>query len=466
MIALLFYPKNNRQLKTLFLLHLGIGFLGLISKFFVIIWFYLVLIQAIAFIHSARSLDSKHLRIINLLLYIAPFEIITRMLNCSPIIPYELGKYITFILLLWGLSFSKHTNKTGYILIALLVPGIILGWSKAPDYRYIVFNIMGLINLGMGIAYFGGLYLNKTKFDVNNGIRLLTYALVVTLIYTFLKTPDYEEIDFKLGSNFEASGGFGSNQVSTAFGLGMFLCFYLWQQGTSFSGFWRFVDLALSGLFLFQGLLTFSRGGIIGGVLANVLFILWSQRYSATGVKNRLTNVNLSKIVFLSIPILVLLTLYANTVTKGNLLLRYQGETHGTLIGAKDNNLNNLTSGRFEIFLADFKTFSDYPILGSGVSISSKIRTYSPGVAAHVELSRLLAEHGFLGIIIFLMLITKLLYFFLNNKKSSLILLVLSIIGLYTTFHAATRTFISPLLMSLSYLSVNNILNTKLKDNL
>lgn len=451
MIDLLFYPKNKSQLKTWFLLHLGIGFLVLISKIFVIIWFYLVLIKAIAFINSAKLEETKHLRIINLLLYLAPFELISRMVKCSPLIPYELGKYITFILLLWGLSFTKHTNKTGYILIALLVPGIILGWPKASDYRHIIFNILGLINLGMGIAYFGGLYLNKTKFDLNNGIRLLTYSLFVALIYTFLKTPDYAEIDFKLGANFEASGGFGSNQVSSTFGLGMFLCFYLWQQGSSFSGFGRFVDLALSGLFLFQGLLTFSRGGIIGGVLGIVLFTLWSQRYSATGVKNRLKYVNLGKIIFFSIPILVLLTLYANTITKGNLLLRYQGETHGTLIGAKEKDLNTVTTGRFEMFLADLKTFSDYPILGSGVSVSSKIRTHNTGATAHVELSRLLAEHGILGIILFLILITGLFLLYLRRKKGMLILLILSIIGLYTTFHAATRTFLSPLLMAIAY---------------
>jgi ABC-type multidrug transport system fused ATPase/permease subunit len=451
-IALLFYPKNNRQLKTWFLLHLGIGSLGLISKFFVIIWFYLVLIQAFAYIFSARSVDAKHLRIINLLLYIAPFEIITRIEKCSPLIPYELGKYITFILLLWGLSFSKHTNKIGYILIALLVPGIILGWPKAPDYRHIIFNIFGLINLGMGIAYFGGLYLNKTKFDVNNGIRLLTYSLFVALIYTFFKTPDYDEIDFNLGANFEASGGFGSNQVSTAFGLGMFLCFYLWKQGTSFSGFGRFVDLALSGLFLFQGLLTFSRGGIIGGVLALLLFILWSQRYSATGVKNRLKYVNLGKIIFFSIPFLIMLTLFANSTTNGNLLLRYQGETEGTLYGSKENDLNNFTTGRMDLFLEDWKIFIKYPIFGSGVSVSSQIRTKDKGTAAHVELSRLLAEHGIFGMLIFLMLLFKLFSLIYKREPSLLILLVLFVIGFYTTFHAATRTFLSPLLMSIAFL--------------
>jgi hypothetical protein len=459
-ISLLFYPKNNLQLKTWFLLHLGLGSLVLISKFFIIIWFYLIVILSIAFINKARSEDAKHLRIINLLLYISPFEMITRMVNCSPLIPYELGKYTTFVLLLWGLSFSRHSNKTGYILIALLVPGIILGWPKAPDYRHIIFNVMGLINLGLGMAYFGGLYLNKTKIDLNNGIRLLAYSLVVALIYTFLKTPDYEEIDFHLGANRDASGGFGSNQVSTAFGLGMFLCFYLWQQGATFSGFGRLVDLALSGIFLFQGLLTFSRGGIIGGILAIILYIIWGQRFFATGLKNRLNNVSLVKIIVFSIPLLVLLSIYANNVTNGNLLLRYQGETEGTLLGLKENNLNNLTTGRLEIVLSDLKVFSDYPIWGSGVSLSSKIRSFNTGAAAHVELSRLLAEHGILGIIIFLVLILGLFSLYLNKKKGVLILLILSILGLYTTFHAATRTFLSPLLISIAYIPVRSLKST------
>ncbi len=457
MIALLFYPNNKRQLKNWFLLHLGIGFLGLISKFFIIIWFYLVLIQAIFYINSERSKDAKHLRIINLLLYIAPFEIITRILDCSPFIPYELGKYITFILFIWGLSFSRQSNKTGYILIALLIPGIIIGWFKATDYRYIVFNIMGLINLGLGIAYFGGLFLIKAKYNLNNGLRLFLYPLSMALIYTFIKTPDYEEMDFHLGANFEASGGFGSNQVSTAFGVGMFLCFYMWQQGTSFSGFGRLADLVSSGLFLFQGLLTFSRGGVIGGILAILLYSIWSRNYLGTTVKNKLKNVNLGKIVFFVIPILFLLTIYVNTMTKGNLLLRYQGETYGTMLGTKENDLNNLTSGRSDIFLGDLMIFLDYPIFGSGVSISSQIRSNQIGAAAHVELSRLLAEHGFFGVIVFLVIIKGLLSFYFNKNNRMVILLILSIVGVYTTFHSATRTFLSPLLISIAYIPVRSL---------
>ncbi len=453
MIASLFYPKNNKELKTWFFLHVALGFLGLISKYFVIIWIYLVLIQSISYVNSAKSQDEKHLRIINLLFYLAPIEIFTRIVNCSPFIPYEFGKYVTFFLLLRGLSFSKSSNKTGYNLILLLVPGIILGWPMAPDYRFIIFDIMGLINLGLGSAYFGGLYLIKAKVDMRSAMRLILYSLIAALIYTVLKTPDYDDIDFQLSANFKTSGGFGSNQVSTAFGLGLFISFYLWEQRTSFSGFNRFIDLALSGLFLFQGLLTFSRGGIIGGVLGIILYIIWRHSYSQTiETKNRLKNLNLGKIVFVSIPFLIMLTLFANSITNGNLLLRYQGETEGTLIGSKENDLNNFTTGRVDLFLEDLKIFIKYPIFGSGVSVSSQIRTYHKGVAAHVELSRLLAEHGIFGMIIFLMFLFKLFSLSYKREPGLLILLVLFVIGFYTTFHAATRTFLSPLLMSIAFL--------------
>jgi len=297
-IAQLFYPKSKTQLRIWFLFHLGIGFLALISNLFIIIWFYIILIQGIRFVKSAKTVDSRHLSIINLLLYVVPFEIIGRMVKCSPYIPYELGKYLTFMLLLWGLSYSRNSKKIGYVLIAILIPGIILGWQKSANYQGIIFNAMGLVNLGLGIAYFGGLFLYKSKFELDNGLRLVTYSLFTALIYTFLKTPDYAEVDFNLGANFETSGGFGSNQVSTAFGLGLFLCFYLWQKSYSFTGFGQNLDLAVAGFFLFQGLLTFSRGGVVGGAFAILLYLVLSYASPQSGKQNRLKKLNLYFLVY------------------------------------------------------------------------------------------------------------------------------------------------------------------------
>jgi hypothetical protein len=60
-------------------------------------------------------------------------------------------------------------------------------------------------------------------------------------------------------------------------------------------------------------------------------------------------------------------------------------------------------------------------------------------------------------LIIFLYLI-----FILANKMKYLkteysILVILFIVGLYTTFHAATRTFISPLIMALACIPISSI---------
>jgi len=81
------------------------------------------------------------------------------------------------------------------------------------------------------------------------------------------------------------------------------------------------------------------------------------------------------------------------------------------------------------------------------------------GVAAHVELSRLLAEHGLLG------LIFALLFFILlplkswqtnEDSGSRIILISLMAIAILTTFHAAMRTFVTPLFIILGSLKITD----------
>jgi O-antigen ligase len=161
----------------------------------------------------------------------------------------------------------------------------------------------------------------------------------------------------------------------------------------------------------------------------------------------------------LGLPILFLLVVFANNITNGNLLLRYKGETYGTLLGTKENDLNNLTTGRLEIFLSDVSIFSEHPIFGVGVAASAAYRTSEKGAGAiaHVELSRLLSEHGILGGLVFLLLLTGLFNLYLKRKTGNILLFLFGIIAMYTTFHAATRTFLSPLLLSIAFIPLRNI---------
>ena len=453
MINTLFNITSKKQLVYWFAFHLFLGLVSLISIFPLIFWFYLLLFNRILVINRLKNREIKLNLLISALVYFAPFEMLCRMVYTSPFIPFELGKYITFILLIYGISISKNRGNTGWLIVILLVPGILLGWRSAPDYRYIIFNVMGLINLGLGLVFFSSLWIVKFKLDFTSVVRLLAYPLLSALLFAFMRTPNYDEIDFQLGANFEASGGFGSNQVSTAFGLGMFLVFYLWLRGSSFSGLPKLFDLGIVGFFFFQGLLTFSRGGIIGGVLGILLLV-----YNSTRLKNTATIYRrISRLLFLGLPIILLLAVTANEITGGKLLLRYQGETEGTLAGAKEKSANTLTTGRYEIFLGDLEIFMDNPIFGVGVNASRFVRRLSPDVVAHVELSRLLAEHGIMGLVIFLVLTAYLFTRFSLLYSENVILYILFVIGFYTTFHAATRTFMSPLLMSLAYIPLNSL---------
>lgn len=402
---------------------------------------------------NSNSKENKVIYLILLLSYLTPFEIVCRMANTSPFIPFELGKYISFLFLIYGLHLIRVIDYKGIVIVLLLIPGILLGWSNAPDYRYIIFNVLGVINLGLGVTFFGGVVLKNKYFDINGILRLLLYPLLCAVIYAFIKTPKYDDLTFDLGANSDAAGGFGSNQVSTAFGLGLFLAFYFWLNGSRLTGFNKIFDFGVAMLFLFQGLLTFSRGGIIGGVIG-ILLLIYNQWVLKN---NKVVFSRISKLFFLGIPLIIITFFITNNITHGKLLLRYQGETEGTLLGVKEKSINNITTGRYDIFLGDIEIFMSHPFLGVGVNESRNYRNYGKGVVAHVELSRLLAEHGFMGLIIFMCLIFILAIKMKYLKTEYSILVILFIIGLYTTFHAATRTFMSPLIMALACIPINSI---------
>ncbi len=449
MIRSLFYSVKDKNRLFWFIFHVFIGIVSANTTNVLIFWFYSVLFLGLfQIIQIVNSFDKK-LALIFLQFYLSSFEIISRMARTSPIIPDEIGKYLNFFLLLYAILISNKRRNIGFYLVILLIPGIILGYGYVPDYRVLVYNILGMINLCLGLVFFGSLILSDIGI-IQNMLRLLVYSLIAALSFAIVKTPDYDDLANSLSANFDASGGFGTNQVSTAFGLAFFLVFYLWNSNVKIIGYLRIFDLLLSMLFLFQGLLTFSRGGIIGGVIGVIMVLLF--------VNNRVNKWkdNL-RIIAIGLPLLFSSIYVANILTNGNLILRYQGETNATINGIKDKDINHITTNRYEIFLGDIELFLKNPIMGVGVSNSKYLRNLHEGVGAHVELSRLLAEHGIFGLIFFIVLLN--LFFrkrkYLLNENS--ILYILAIIGLYTTFHAATRTFISPLIIPLILVKIRKV---------
>jgi hypothetical protein len=443
------------------LLHVLLGFLSAFSKFPIIVYFYVFLITSLLFVFDSK--DSQ-IKLTMLMAYLIPMEIICRMAQTSPFVPYELSKYLFFILLIFGLlTNTKKSSKIGFFLLLLLLPAFFYDRSYSVTSKDLVFNLLAPVNLCLAVWYF---YKRPIKSEyIPKLIIVMVLPLISALAYTVIKTPDYDQIEFILGANFDTTGGFGSNQVSTIFGLGLFLTFYLWYNRMTISGL-RILDGGIVFLFTFQGLLSFSRGGMIGGAVAILLYLLFNKNIDTVRVKSTKKN---SKFLIPALALVLISVFFANEVTKGQLLLRYQGETAGTLAGAKEKDLNSITTRRSSIFEGDFQLFKEN-LLGVGAGASKYLRETENGFLTHVEFSRLLAEHGVLGLLFFL--VFSLLPFFLLRKQYSSgyrgLLIALFFIAWYTSFHAATRNFVTPLLGGLALINVvkqkNKVLELVLKE--
>jgi hypothetical protein len=425
--------------------HIILGLVSTISPLPLIIYFYVFLFSSLPSILSSKN-SKTNLSLI--VVYLVPFEILSRMAQTSPFIPYELSKYLMFFLLIYGIFKASNIGRIGYFLLFLLIPALFYDLSGEVNYQGLVFNVLAPINLCLGVIYF---YKNPIATEhFEKLIIFIVLPLISALVFTYIKTPDFDTIEFTLGANFETTGGFGSNQVSTVFGLGMFLTFYLWFNRVSLSSY-RLFDAGILFLFSFQGLLSFSRGGMIGGVFAIFIFLFFNKKKSSN------TNRKKTSASFV-IPALILVFVsvwLANEVTDGQLLLRYQGETAGTLSGSKEKDLNSVTSNRSSIFEGDWELFQENPF-GVGAGASQYLRKTLNGVVAHTELSRLIAEHGYLGLVFFSVITILPLLYFKKSYSGELknFMIALYFLAWYTSFHAATRNFVTPLLIGIAFMHI------------
>jgi hypothetical protein len=457
--------KQHNKSFFWFIIHVLLGASSTISAFPMIIFFYVALGYNFINLFTVHATERPRL-IAEIIIYFASFEALGRLAESDPFIPYELGKYIILFLCPLGILLSKNQTAKGMIgvvIIILSIPAVLFDESNQVTFNDIKFNLLGLLNIGVAIWFFSTLNLNlKTLISWS---KPLVYPIISVLIFTIIRTPNLDEVEFTLGANFVTAGGFGSNQVSTILGLGVFVVAVAILLNYKISGY-RWLDGIMLGLFTIQGLLTFSRGGMIGGFIALFVVMFYLTKLS---VKERmaLRIPNFKKFILPVGILLFIVMMAANILTGGMLLLRYMGETQGTLAGSAEKNLNKITTNRSDIFMEDVDLFLDHSMLGVGVGASTYMRDEYKGYAPHVELSRLIAEHGILGLIIFILFIVV---FFLNKgyapeSISKGILIALFLLGFLATFHSATRTYITPLLMGISCVNIGSMAK-KEKTNL
>jgi hypothetical protein len=426
--------------------HILLGFLATYTSVALIIWFYIILFTSLnKSIFYLRNGSAFYY--IALVTYLVSFELLGRMTKAYPFIPIELSKYFIVLFSILGIVISQKRNVFWFVLV--IISGILFFVEKSGERNIfdIINNYMGFLAICLVLSF-----VLAQRFDnvlIHKFLTLILYSIISSLFSSFIKTPNFEDIQFTISANFETSGGAATNQVSTVFGLGFLLCFYFWYKKIRFSGY-RNLDLLLGLSFLAQGLLTFSRGGIIVAILAVVFFIFLESR-----------RINLKLLYFgIITSLFVIITFnYIDTLSGGKLSLRYQGETEGTYNYGAEKNLNKITSGRSMIFQEDLKLWFSNPILGVGVGSSRYLRGGTDEkITAHIELSRLLAEQGIFGLIYFLALTNLGIKLWRKSRfdRSKAIYFILFFVGYLTTFHAAMRTFVTPLLIGLSVLGIQN----------
>jgi O-antigen ligase len=422
--------------------HFTIGVVIFVLPFLSKIYSPLIFLFGIYAIHKKQNKNHEALLISA---YVVGVEVLLRMTNGMYFNEY--GKYSIIVFMLLGMYY-RGVSKYAFwylIFIGLLIPSIV----KAPSVlnyetdvrKAIAFNISGPICLAFSALY---CYKSKATFEeIKKVVLYIGYPLLAILTYVVLYNPSIKEVVTSTQSNFETSGGFGPNQMSTVLGLGMFVFFvqFLFNSKNK-------IELLINGsimiIFAYRCLVTFSRGGMLCALV--MIVILAFITFFRT---NKVGKLKIGIVGMLVVFIGILVWGYSSIQTSGLIEKRYANQdARGRL---KESQL----SGREEIAKTELKMFLENPIFGVGVGKNKEYREEITGIvaASHNEITRMLAEHGMLGAIGLCILVFVPFFNFFNNQQH-IFLLSFFIFWLLTINHAAMRIAAPAFVYALSLLKV------------
>jgi hypothetical protein len=327
--------------------------------------------------------------------YLIGAEVLYRMTGGALL--HEFTKYAVLIFLFTGLFFERekqHINPMFILYLLLLLVGISFTNVPFPESirKAVAFNLSGPFLLGIAAMYF---YNRKVSLIQLLSILFYMGLPIITMVsYLFFKTPSPQDIVFGSEANFEASGGFGPNQVSTILGIGFFILAIHVLLKKKFSGN-VFLDYFLLIYVFYRILLTFSRGGLYTIIIAMAAFLFFLILFQ----KNKMYQ--LIRYFALVLALLISVSIYTSEITGGMLENRFlnknkQGQVSG-----------DLTTGRAWLFAQELESFYENPFFGIGVGSSKyhRLETTGKEAATHSEMSRLLSEHGAIGLLILILLL-------------------------------------------------------------
>jgi hypothetical protein len=443
--------KEEQTYLYLILLHVLIGIMVYVLPSMAKLYGYSIFILGIYFVIKTQNRNHQALMVAA---YITGSEVLLRMTEGN--ISYEFSKYGVMFFLFMGMYFSGLSKgATPYwIFLLLLVPSIVLS-TFVLDFNTnirttIAFNIAGPVCLGIASLY---TYRRKIALDqINNILLSMGLPIIACMIYLTLYTPNLQDVITSTQSNFETSGGYGPNQVATFMGLGMFIFFsrVILESPTKFL---LVTNLVIALNISYRGMLTFSRGGMVTGFLMIILLLIFLYFKSNYRGRVKLNYI----IVFVTLAMMATWS-YTSLQTGGLIDKRYANQD------AKGRVKASQLTGRQEIAQSEIDMFLKNPIFGVGVGKGTEVRLVETGISAlsHDEITRMLAEHGTLGILGLLILFFTPLVLYLENKFNMYLLCFVAF-WLLTINHAAMRTAAPAFVYSLSLLNVQLGVGKKVK---
>ena len=421
---------SNRAKIYLILFHVMLGLIlsnfRFISTYYglgiIIIGTYLILIYQ----------DPKgHLPII-FSCYIMGIEVLLRMGRAT--LFWEFGKYaIIYFIFLGIIRKSKEININVPILFYFLLLSlsiILVPFNSFSQWRQdVAFNLAGPAMLMISSIYFFNTRISK--IELLNILSFAIYPIISMSVFVYLKMPDIQTYNFLPYSNPSTSGGYGPNQVSTIFGLGVAILVLSQILRCKICG-GKAIDLSLLVLFFGLGLMTFSRGGILAAIITISIAMIYHLFHDQKRILIFIKGIGILFIIIISWFVIA-------EITNGVINKRYGlGDTTYT-----EKLFGDLT-GRTELYKIDFLIFSDNIFTGIGPGQANLKRMdygYGSSAAAHTEYSRMLSEHGLPGLVSLFILLGFPFYFFYssNDEPTKLIIIYFSVLVLLTMFHSAMR---------------------------
>jgi hypothetical protein len=319
--------------------------------------------------------------------YIAASDVLWRMTGAS--VPWEMSKVLLIAVLLVAIvRIIRRPLRVGLplLFLALLLPSAIVTVERfgllGGGRERLSFVLGAHVVLVVSVIFFSNVRVERQRLA---GIlwMMVGPVLAVNTIAT-AGTVGLEASDL-VGdlSNKAASGGYGPNQVSALIGLGAMACIFLVLLDRR--PILRVLAAGLAVWFLAQSALTFSRGGTFNLLLALVITIPFFMRSAQMAVRFFTVAALVAVLIaFVMIPMIQSVT----------------GNEFGHRFTSSDPTL------RTDLMRAETEIWSHNVALGVGVGMEEltlsdqgvTARGDYPKTSSHTEYTRLLAEHGILGL--------------------------------------------------------------------